>query len=68
ADTKQSFFENKLVFDLTLVPHAGDDSWVEQTVIAAKKCLMGDSAGGGPAPDPDCDFCRYREAVKEAEQ
>lgn len=54
-------FDGHLVFDITLIPHVGDDAWIEKTIVEAKKCLMSDLL---PAPNPDCDYCRYREAAR----
>lgn len=64
ADSKKERFDGHLVFDITLVPHTGDDSWVEKTIVDMKNCLMGDKL---PDPNPDCDFCRYRNAVNDVE-
>ncbi len=58
-------FDGKLEFDIKLLPYKGDDSWVETTILKAHKCLIGDEI---PAMADDCDFCRYREAVGEAEK
>lgn len=53
-------FDGKLEFNVTILPYVGDDSWVEQAIIDAKACLMGDQI---PAAAPDCDFCSYVQAV-----
>jgi RecB family exonuclease len=53
-------FDGKLEFELTLVPHKGDDSWVEGTLQAIKQTLESNDL---PEPAGDCDYCRYREAV-----
>ncbi len=56
-------FDKKLEFDIDLLPYKGDDSWIEGVLKKVKKCLNGSM----PAPNPDCDFCRYRQAVNEVE-
>lgn len=56
-------FDKKLEFDIDLLPYKGDDSWIEGVLKKVKKCLDGPM----PAPNPDCDFCRYRQAVAEVE-
>lgn len=56
-------FDARLEFEVKLIPYTGDDSWVEQAVIGAKKCLMGEI----PESGSDCDFCRYREAANLVE-
>ncbi|MFA5146638.1 MAG: PD-(D/E)XK nuclease family protein [Candidatus Omnitrophota bacterium] len=58
-------FANKLEFDVKIIPYKGDDAWVEPTLINARKCLDADTI---PEANPECDFCRYHELVKEAEK
>ena len=65
GDTDKEAFDGKLEFDVKVIPYEGDDSWVEQTIIDAHKCLTSDKI---PEPGEDCDFCRYRGAVQEATQ
>ncbi len=62
TDTQK--FDAKLEFDIKIIPYVGDDSWVEEEIISAYKCLNSSSA---PDSSPDCDFCNYREAVKQVE-
>ena len=63
ADAKA--FDGKLEFDAALIPYAGDDAWIEPTILKLKEMLMseeipavGTSFGGGP-----CEYCIYREAA-----
>lgn len=58
-------FDARLEFDIKLIPYKGDDSWVEPTVLDIHHCL---NASVIPESGPDCDFCRYRQAVREAEK
>ena len=53
-------FDAKLDFDITLIPYTGDDSWVEQALVNAHKCLNGNAI---PAGKPDCDYCQYVETI-----
>lgn len=53
-------FDGKLEFDVTLISHTGDDSWVEGAIKDIKKTL---DSEGVPPPASDCDYCRYRDAV-----
>ncbi len=56
-------FDGKLEFDVTLIAHEGDDTWVEDTIERAHACLSADTI---PAAGADCDFCAYvEEAVGE---
>ncbi|KKS95143.1 MAG: hypothetical protein UV73_C0022G0007 [Candidatus Gottesmanbacteria bacterium GW2011_GWA2_43_14] len=48
----------------SVIPYKGDDSWVEGTILKAIDCLKSDTI---PAPNADCDYCRYRKAVREVE-
>ncbi len=58
-------FDGKLEFDIKLLPYKGDDSWVEEAILKAHKCLMSDEI---PKMGDDCDFCRYRKTVGEVEK
>ena len=64
GDTDKKAFDGKLEFDIKLIPYEGDDSWVEGTVLDAIECLKGNKL---PESGEDCDFCKYREAVKQFE-
>lgn len=62
GDTDKEAFDGKLEFDITLIVHEGDDSWVESTIVAAHECLTSDKL---PNPGKDCDFCAYRKAAMD---
>lgn len=55
-------FDARLEFDVKIIPYEGDDSWVEQALIDAKKVLESSKL---PAAGPECDFCLYRRSVQE---
>ena len=55
-------FDGKLEFDITLIAHEGDDSWIENKIKEIHSCLMNDRV---PPPGEDCDFCNYRKAAGE---
>ncbi|CAN5129468.1 hypothetical protein BH09PAT1_BH09PAT1_4430 [soil metagenome] len=65
GDTDKEAFDGKLEFDIKLLPYTGDDSWVEPTIRKAIDCLDSDSI---PESGDDCDFCLYRDAVKNVEK
>lgn len=65
GDTDKQAFDGKLEFIIKLIPYTGDDSWVDGTVNDAIACLNSDQI---PASGPDCDFCKYRQAVREFEK
>ena len=52
-------FNGRLEFDLQLIEHLGDDSWIELAMLRAKECLMNDAP---PHPNRECEWCRYRDA------
>jgi hypothetical protein len=65
GDTDKEAFDGKLEFDIKIIPYQGDDSWIEETIMAIHDCLNADSM---PSSGDDCDFCKYREAVKGIEE
>src|SRR3989344_591724 len=65
GNTDKEAFDAKLEFDIKLIPYKGDTGWVEETIKKAVACLKSDTL---PKSGADCDFCQYREAVKEIEK
>jgi len=57
-------FDAKIEFEVQIIAHEGDDSWVEPAIFAMKECLDNDRI---PEPGPDCEFCLYRKLIKEKE-
>jgi hypothetical protein len=60
--TFKRMFNARLEFDVTVIPHVGNDEWVEPTIFDLKKLLDSDEM---PKSGEDCDFCAYVENVKE---
>jgi CRISPR/Cas system-associated exonuclease Cas4 (RecB family) len=62
ANAKQTEekFDNKLIFETTLVPCEGDTSWIEPTLEKIKYCLESDEY---PQSGVNCEYCPYREAA-----
>lgn len=58
-------FDGRLEFEVSIISYKGGDSWVEPTIFAMKKCLDSDKI---PDPDPDCEYCKYRELIKRREK
>ncbi|MEK7573304.1 MAG: PD-(D/E)XK nuclease family protein [Patescibacteria group bacterium] len=48
-------FDGKLTFDLSIVPHKGDGTWIEKTLKEIKKCL---SSNNMPNSSENCEHCR----------
>lgn len=65
GNTDKEAFDGKLEFDIKIIPYTGDDSWVEKTVLSAIECLKSNQL---PRPGEDCDYCKYRDAVREFEK
>lgn len=65
GDADKEAFDGKLEFDVKIIPYKGDDSWVENALVDAKKCLMSSKI---PKPADDCDYCNYVRAVNEVEK
>lgn len=59
ADKSLPAFDGNLQFAMTILPHEGNDSWVEEALLEAHRCLTGDHI---PAPSPSCEWCAYRNA------
>ena len=57
-------FDKKIEFDVNLIPHKGDDSWVDSVLTRIKKCLDSKAI---PKPKDGCDHCAYWYARKEFE-
>ncbi len=55
-------FDKKVEFDVHLIEHEGNDSWVEGALKRAKACLDSDDI---PAPNESCDYCTYIAAAKK---
>ena len=55
-------FDAKLEFDVKLISYEGDAIWVDEALVAAKRCLDGPL----PRPHAECDFCNYRLASAAA--
>ena len=55
-----NFYENEvdgvMHFETTIIPHIGNDSWVESAVDNAINCLL---AQDKPESGAECDNCRY---------
>lgn len=56
-------FDGKLEFELSIIPHKGDGSWIEPTLTTIKKLLNQDKI---PDSGEECEHCRYRNAIKKS--
>lgn len=53
-------FDGKIEFDISLIPYAGDDGWVEETIKKARACLTSNKI---PTANRNCDYCLYQDSV-----
>jgi hypothetical protein len=60
--TDKEAFDQKLEFEVDLLPYTGNDSWVETAITEAHQCLCTNVL---PEANMDCDYCLYRDAVIE---
>ena len=60
GNSDKEAFDAKLEFDIKVIPYKGYDSWVENAIIKAHKCLKGNNL---PKAGNDCDYCNYVTAV-----
>lgn len=58
-------FDGKLEFDVKIIPYVGNDKWIENTITNIFKCLNSKKI---PESGNDCDFCKYRKALKDIEK
>jgi CRISPR/Cas system-associated exonuclease Cas4 (RecB family) len=54
-------FNGRLEFELTILEHKGDTSWVEPTLMKIKECLNSEEI---PPPSEKCELCQYVKAEK----
>lgn len=57
-------FDAKLEFTIRMLPHDGDDAWVEGTLRAIRESL---SAANPPDPGTECEYCDYVSRAGSAE-
>lgn len=60
ASKNELGFDNKLVFETTLIPVEAVTDWIESTLVDIKSCLDRKDL---PQSGESCEFCPYREAA-----
>ena len=55
VNKNNGFTDGKLSFDLSVEPLVGDTSWIENTIVDARKALNGTI----PAQKQECPYCQY---------
>ena len=60
AGRARDSFDGRLEFEMSIVPHIGDDSWIAPTLFKIKDCLRVDEL---PEPAVDCEYCTFTTSV-----
>jgi hypothetical protein len=55
-------FNQRVEFDISVIPYDGNDSWVESCITDAHACLVSDDI---PTATWNCDYCTYYSAVTD---
>ena len=63
--TDKEAFDQKIEFDVAVLPYRGDSGWVDGTLGDIHKLLVSDTI---PDMNEDCDYCRYRRELSKEEQ
>jgi len=53
-------FDGKLEFDVDIISYTGNDNWIEDTLLKARKVLEGNTV---PEIGSSCEYCPYRESA-----
>lgn len=56
--TGRPSFDNRLEFEMLLLPYDGNNAWVDPTIREAWNCLRSENI---PIASPGCPWCSYRE-------
>lgn len=59
----KSMFDAQLEFQMSILEHDGDDSWVENTVLEIKDCLESNKV---PESSQECEHCLFRGRANDA--
>ena len=65
AQKNEEAFNDRLIFEKSLISYEGKDDWVEPTIIAIHECLSRDVL---PDANHDCDYCTYRSKIQDLEK
>ena len=49
-------FNQRLDFEVTLIPYKGSDGWIDKVIKNLYKCLCADDM---PKQGPACPYCQY---------
>ena len=55
-------FDGKLEFKVKIIPYTGNASWIDETIVKLKDCLMSDQI---PPVTAECDYCTYNSEMQK---
>lgn len=61
----KNMFDRLLEFTMQILPHIGSTGWIEDALVAAKECLIGEQP---PPSTANCEWCLYRRKAAESEE
>jgi len=62
ADKNRPKFDGCLEFELSILAHQGNDSWIEPAILEIKKCL---NLAKPPESSKTCQYCAYRDLANK---
>ena len=62
AGKNRDKFDGRLDFEVSIIPYKGNDSWIEKTIVAIKKCLDADTI---PSAGDGCEHCGFVELARK---
>jgi len=62
--TDKEAFDQKIEFNVKVLPYEGNSDWVDGVLENIHDCLMGENI---PEMNQDCDYCRYRKELSKTE-
>jgi len=62
--TDKESFDQKIEFNVKLIPYEGNSDWVEGALKDIYNCLINENI---PEMDKNCDYCRYRKELAKTE-
>ena len=62
--TDKEAFDQKIEFNVKVLPYEGSTDWIDGTLGDIRDCLMGENI---PEMNQDCDYCLYRKELAKTE-
>jgi len=62
GDAMAPTFDQRLMFDMEILPYSGNDAWVDDYLYQIKATLMKNEI---PEPTSSCDYCAYTKTLSQ---